>query len=343
MQQILRRKHREKISVGDADEDVKANSKASNLYEVCYSSVWIRREPHVEAAQVSKRIKGQQLNIEDRSLAGIPFLGLGWNVKDQNKKTRFSSQAGTIIQTKCMQVLQERLFKFGSDVYTVKTRNLHHFGVALQILQSLSLPPVLPCKEFDESGEWGRVVFKTSEGMDEGVAWLGWKVEPPDKTTETEEIGQKTKGTCREEIEGDRRSEPIEEIYRPHQCGIFQALNCFDTQVRFHIFIHLSHPHIPSNFQPDWWHPNRFDVTPGTSAVCRMDADHTSGARCLTAAGWGHVESHGNKTWKAHSFLDVWGFIMFYYVLLISLIWLTTLFCDKIYVIAETILHTFRG
>lgn len=88
MQQILRRKHRERISVGDADEDVKANSKASNLYEVCYSSVWIRREPHVEAAQVSKRIKGQQLNIE----------------------------------------------------------------------------------EFDESGEWGRVVFKTSEGMDEG--WM---------------------------------------------------------------------------------------------------------------------------------------------------------------------------
>lgn len=77
MQQILRRKHRERISVGDVDEDVKANSKASNLYEVCYSSVWIRREPHVEAAQVSKRIKGQQLNIEDWSLAGIPFLGLG--------------------------------------------------------------------------------------------------------------------------------------------------------------------------------------------------------------------------------------------------------------------------
>ena len=175
MQQILRRKHRERISVGDADEDVKANSKASNLYEVCYSSVWIRREPHVEAAQVSKRIKGQQLNIEDRSVAGIPFLGVGWNVEDQNKKARFSSQAGTIIQTKCMQVLQERLFKFGSGVYTVKTRNLYHFGVALQ---SLSLPPVLPCKEFDESGEWGRVVFKTSEGMDEGVAW---KVEPPER------------------------------------------------------------------------------------------------------------------------------------------------------------------
>lgn len=85
MQKILRRKHREKNS---GSEDVKENSKASNLYEVCYSSVWIRREPHVEAAQVSKRIKGQQLNIE----------------------------------------------------------------------------------EFDESGEWGRVVFKTSEGMDEG--WM---------------------------------------------------------------------------------------------------------------------------------------------------------------------------
>lgn len=66
-----------------------------------------------------------------------------------------------------MQVLQERLIKFGSGVYTVKTRNSYHFGVAFQ---SLSLPPVLPCKEFDESGEWGRVVFKTSEGMDEGVA-----------------------------------------------------------------------------------------------------------------------------------------------------------------------------
>ena len=65
----------------------------------------------------------------------------------------------------------------------------------------------------------------------------------------------------------------------------------------------------------------------GTScAVCRMDAYHTSGARCLTAAGWGHVESHGNKTWKAHSLLIFWMFD----VLLISLIWLTTLFCDKI-------------
>ena len=77
MQQLLRRKHRERIS-GGADEEVKENPKASNLYEVCYSSVWIRREPHVEAAQVSKRIKGQQLNIEDffRSVSGIPFLGL---------------------------------------------------------------------------------------------------------------------------------------------------------------------------------------------------------------------------------------------------------------------------
>ena len=72
MQEILRRKHREKNS--GSDEDVKENSKASNLYEVCYSSVWIRREPHVEAAQVSKRIKGQQLNIEDRSVSCIPFL-----------------------------------------------------------------------------------------------------------------------------------------------------------------------------------------------------------------------------------------------------------------------------
>ena len=72
MQEILRRKHCEKNS--GSDEDVKENSKASNLYEVCYSSVWIRREPHVEAAQVSKRIKGQQLNIEDRSVSCIPFL-----------------------------------------------------------------------------------------------------------------------------------------------------------------------------------------------------------------------------------------------------------------------------
>ena len=72
MQEILRRKHRKKNSGGD--EGVKENSKASNLYEVCYSSVWIRREPHVEAAQVSKRIKGQQLNIEDRSVSCIPFL-----------------------------------------------------------------------------------------------------------------------------------------------------------------------------------------------------------------------------------------------------------------------------
>ena len=67
----------------------------------------------------------------------------------------------------------------------------------------------------------------------------------------------------------------------------------------------------------------------GDGAVCRMDAYHTSGARCLTAAGWGHVESHGNKTWKAHSLLIFWMFDVLL-ISLISLIWLTTLFCDKI-------------
>lgn len=57
-----------KRSQGEDEEEEEVGASklpSSNLYEVSYSSVWIRREPHVEAAQVSKRIKGQRVNIED--------------------------------------------------------------------------------------------------------------------------------------------------------------------------------------------------------------------------------------------------------------------------------------
>jgi len=69
-------------------ESVKEVKEKGELYEVVYDSVWIRREPDAKAARVSKRIKGQRLQI----------------------------------------------------------------------------------LEFDETGFWGRTVFKTSEGMDEG--WM---------------------------------------------------------------------------------------------------------------------------------------------------------------------------
>lgn len=63
VEEFLKRSRKE----GEVEEmeDVGASKLPSSLYEVSYSSVWIRREPHVEAAQVSKRIKGQRVNIED--------------------------------------------------------------------------------------------------------------------------------------------------------------------------------------------------------------------------------------------------------------------------------------
>ena len=72
----------------EAESAAAAPEVKGELYEVVYDSVWIRREPDAKAARVSKRIKGQRLQI----------------------------------------------------------------------------------LEFDETGFWGRTVFKTSEGMDEG--WM---------------------------------------------------------------------------------------------------------------------------------------------------------------------------
>lgn len=73
---------------GGEVETAPGEAAPGELYEVVYDSVWIRREPDAKAARVSKRIKGQRLQI----------------------------------------------------------------------------------LEFDETGFWGRTVFKTSEGMDEG--WM---------------------------------------------------------------------------------------------------------------------------------------------------------------------------
>ena len=76
------------LGPGDEVETAPGEAAPGELYEVVYDSVWIRREPDAKAARVSKRIKGQRLQI----------------------------------------------------------------------------------LEFDETGFWGRTVFKTSEGMDEG--WM---------------------------------------------------------------------------------------------------------------------------------------------------------------------------
>lgn len=62
---VTAHEHGEEVATVEQEKDVEEQvSEASPMtYEVCYSAVWIRREPHSEAAQLSKRIQGQRLEI----------------------------------------------------------------------------------------------------------------------------------------------------------------------------------------------------------------------------------------------------------------------------------------
>ena len=56
---------------GTVKTEVQKGQKGGELYEVVYDSVWIRREPDAKASRVSKRIKGQRLQILEFDESGF--------------------------------------------------------------------------------------------------------------------------------------------------------------------------------------------------------------------------------------------------------------------------------